>query len=187
MGRQVQRSAAGRLGGAGTPAVTPAQELLSRCLGLPSLCLRKVSSFPSTSSFLNNIRRRHKEGRDGRRKEKALPCGYLPSGCLSLSGVGASAGVCLTAADLPVLEESESPCECPLRAKASLRSCSGLRAGSVGAKVEPGLVRMPESDGVTLREGSCSFFSSFAPTRLSPHNPKGFDVPAPVAMKSFIG
>lgn len=84
------------------------------------------------------------------------------------------------------LSESETPCECPPQSQGLLKKVSVLWAGTVGAKVYPGLVCMPERDGVTVR-GGCPLSSFFAPTRLSSHNPKGFDVPAPVAMKSFIG
>lgn len=90
-------------GGVGSPAFTSAYERLSRCLGLPSFLLRKVSNFPSTSSFLNNIRRKHKEGRD-RRKTRPYCVGICHLGVSPLSDVDASEGVCLAAADLPVFE-----------------------------------------------------------------------------------
>lgn len=100
------RSATELSGGVGSPAFTSAYERLSRCLGLPSFLLRKVSNFPSTSSFLNNIRRKHKEGRDRRKRRKTRPycVGICHLGVSPLSEVDASEGVCLPAADLPVFE-----------------------------------------------------------------------------------
>lgn len=57
------------------------------------------------------------------RKKRLSHVGICHLGVSLCQGVDASEGVFLTTADLPVFE-SEAPCECPLRAKASLRRCS---------------------------------------------------------------